>query len=406
MNKNYWTWGRTRPFSRRKLLGGAGALGAGVLIAACGGGGKKNNAASSGVATPAAGASPTSAARAGVAATTAPNVQPSCSTPTDVMGFSTCADVEKAKKEGALVYYSPDVEDKMVAFLKEFHKLFPEIDTGQYQRDQTGRLYAKVTAERQAGIYTADVLALTDYGPALEFVKKKGFVNYVTPSIAAFRPDLRSDPPGLFTWYGILIAGMAYNTSKTSEADAPKSFKDLLDPKWKGAINFKDSASGLEPIQWYMLRKLYGDDFWKKMESQKPRGLSSVTQQYERLISGEDKIIGMAQYDVFLQNKGKGAPIAFVFPEEGVIVGPQLLGVVEKAPHPEAAKLFVDFFLSKAGETLYSQLNFTQTPRADVPAIGGGQPLSDMKIYIPEWPDIVATHDQWLKEWNQLIGLP
>src|SRR5713101_2836674 len=89
--------------------------------------------------------------------------QPSCPHPKEVKGFLTCADVEKAEKEGAVVYYGPDVERQLVGVLTKFNELFPAINTSQYLREQTGRLYAKLNAERQAGTYFADVLSLSDY---------------------------------------------------------------------------------------------------------------------------------------------------------------------------------------------------------------------------------------------------
>ena len=103
--------------------------------------------------------------------TVAQTPQPSCPHPKEVKGFVTCADVEKTEKEGALVYYGPDVERQLVGILTKFHELFPAINTNQYLREQTGRLYAKLNAERQARTYFADVLALSDYAPAFDLIK-------------------------------------------------------------------------------------------------------------------------------------------------------------------------------------------------------------------------------------------
>src|SRR5262249_46314673 len=158
-----------------------------------------------------------------------------------------------------------------------------------------------------------------------------------------------------------------YNTNLVSPAEAPKNWKDLLDPKWRGALNFKDSASGWQGMQWLLLRKMYGERFWKEMEAQRPRGLASVTQQYERLVNGEDKVNGIAQFSAYLMNKEKGAPIAFVFPRDGVLLGPWVTGVVDRAPHPEAAKLYVDWLLSPVGQMAVVKATYLHSLRADVP---------------------------------------
>lgn len=403
-----------------------GSIAIGLLVAACGGGGGSSppattapppaakSAAPAGVqsaptspvapaaASPSGPAGAPKAAASPVAATT---LQPSCANPTEVKGFATCADVAKAEQEGALVYYSPDVEKNMVAFLTAFHELFPKIDTGKYQREQTGRLYAKLTAERQSGSYFDDVLSISDYAPALDFMQKNGYQKYISPQLAAYKLEYMSDPPGLFTWYANVPTGMAINTSVTPASEAPKNWPDLLDPKWQGAINFKDSASGFQAMQWYLFRKMYGPEFWQKMKAQQPRGLASTTQQYERLINREDKVNALAGYNNYLENKAKGAPLEFIIPPDGALVGPLLIGVTDKAPHPEAAKLFLDFMLSQPGQTMVVKESYYHSLRADVAPPAGGRPLSDFKLLIPNWPEFIASHDEFIKEWNDLTGL-
>jgi iron(III) transport system substrate-binding protein len=331
--------------------------------------------------------------------------QPSCPHPKEVKGFLTCADVEKAEQEGALVYYGPDVERQLVGILTKFHELFPAINTNQYLREQTGRLYAKLNAERQAHTYFADVLALSDYAPAFDLIKKHGYTSYVSPQLAAFDKSFLSEPPGLFTWYSLGVAGITYNTDLVSAAEAPKSWKDLLDPKWRAAINFKDSASGLQGVQWFVLRQRYGEKFWQQMAAQKPRTLPSTVQQYERVINREDTIIGLGQYSTYLEFKAKGAPIAFVAPTEGVVSTPAIVGMLEKAPHPEAAKLFIDWFLSPLGQAAHMQLSFAYSPRQDVAPPPGAVPVSEMHILQPDWKEYIASHSKYVREWNALAGM-
>ena len=105
-----------------------------------------------------------------------------------------------------------------------------------------------------------------------------------------------------------------------------------MTPNGARRVNFKDSASGLQGVQWFMLRQLYGDKFWKDMAAQKPRTLPSTVQQYERVINHEDKIIGLGQYSTYLEFKAKGAPLAFVAPTEGVVSTPAIVGILDKAP--------------------------------------------------------------------------
>jgi iron(III) transport system substrate-binding protein len=170
-------------------------------------------------------------------------------------------------------------------------------------------------------------------------------------------------------------------------------------------MNFKDSASGLQGAQWFMLRRLHGDNFWRDMAKQNPRALPSTVQQYERLINREDKIIGLAQYSTFLEFKAKGAPIAFVAPPEGLVGTAQFVGMVSKGPHPEAAKLFLDWFLSPLGQELFAQAFYHHSPRGDVAPPPGGKPLDELKIMVPDWNEYIKAHTQYVREWNALSGL-
>ncbi len=134
------------------------------------------------------------------------------------------------------------------------------------------------------------------------------------------------------------MAGLAYNPKLVSPNEAPKNWPDALNPIFKDAVNTKLSTSGLQDATWYNLRRLYGEDYWTKFATLQPRGFDSYVQQFDRMISGQDKLVHTAQYSAYLQLKAKGAELEFVFPTDGVVVGQSLCGAIEGAPHPEAAE--------------------------------------------------------------------
>ena len=154
-----------------------------------------------------------------------------------------------------------------------------------------------------------------------------------------------------------------------------------------------------------MLHKLYEDNFWRDMAAQNPRALPSTVQQCERLINREDKILGLAQYSTYLEFKAQGAPIALVIPLEGLIGTAQVLGMISKGPHPEAAKLFIDWFLSPLGQGIMSQNFYHHSPRADLEPPPGGKPIRELKIMVPDWNAYIKAHTQYVREWNALSGL-
>ena len=143
-----------------------------------------------------------------------------------------------SEKEGAITLYSPDPEANQAALMAAFHAAFPKINT-TYLRLQTGALYAKLMAERQARTYMPDVLTLTDMTFVLDFQKRKGWMEYASPELAGIAPPYKSKPEGQWMWGGVIVAGIAYNPTTVKPEDVPKSWKDLLNPRWKDSINVK-----------------------------------------------------------------------------------------------------------------------------------------------------------------------
>jgi iron(III) transport system substrate-binding protein len=224
--------------------------------------------------------------------------------------------------------------------------------------------------------------------------------------MAAYKPGFKSNPEGYWTWGGIVTAGIAYNPNLVTAAEAPKTYLDAYDPKWTDAINVKVTISGLQHVTWYMLRNLYGPDYWQHYAALKPRAFDSYVQQFDRLVNGQDKIVMTAQYSGYLIMKAKGAPVEFVVPPEGLIASPQPYGAIAEAPHPNAARLYLDWFLGAPGQAAMAKGLYYHSPREDIDPPPGGVPISHFKILSPEdWEAFQATHTQYVREWDKLVGL-
>ena len=328
-----------------------------------------------------------------------------CDNPKQMQGFKTCANIEKAEAEGAFTMYSTDPEKGQVALLKAFTDQFPKIKTS-YVRLQAGALYAKIRAERNAKSYLADVLVISDMGMVQDFTRLGGFRQYVSPEMAAYKPEYKSRPEGSWTWGCIIASGIAYNPNNVKAEDVPKTWEDLLDPKWKDAMNVKVSNSGLQMSAWYVLKPILGDAYFSKLGEIKPRAFDSYVQQYGRIIDGQDKVIMAAQYSGFVEFKAKGAPVAFVAPATGLPSAQQSVGIVSDAPHPNAAELFLDWFLSPVGQKAYTEVLFNHSPRADVPPPPGALPITEMKLLFPaDYDDFEKKRPEFVKEWDKIVGV-
>ena len=191
------------------------------------------------------------------------------------------------------------------------------------------------------------------------------------------------------------FAGIAYNRTKVTAEQAPKAWKDILNPAYKDGISAKLATSGMQHAQWYMLRKLYGNDFWQEFAKQRPKGFDARAQLFDRLSKGEDRMCVLAEYAGYTLFSEKGAEIEFVAPADGLPATSFFIGVVNRAPHPEAAKLFVDWALSKRGQAVYQnqKILLYGSLRTDADPMPTGKRLSDFKLLFPtDWNDYVASH--------------
>lgn len=326
---------------------------------------------------------------------------------TKVLDFQTNADVAKAEQEGEVVYYGHDGEAGIAVLLEAFRKDFPKIKTS-YVRLQTGALYAKITAERSAGRFGVDVLQLSDISPALDFQKKGGWEQYASPEYAAYKAQDQSTPAGYYGCPGVTFAGICYNRTKVTPEQAPRTWKDLLNPAFKDGISAKLATSGMQHAEWYILRKLYGNDFWQEFAKQRPKGFDARAQLFDRLAKGDDRVCALAEYAGYTLFQEKGAPLEFVAPADGLPAISIYIGVVNRAPHPEAAKLFVDWALSKRGQQVYQnqKILLYGSLRADAGPMPTGKRLADFKLLFPsDWNDFAASHSAFVKEWNSIMGL-
>ena len=329
-------------------------------------------------------------------------------TATKVHDFTTYADIAKAEQEGEFTFYSHDSEPAIAGILEAFSKDFPKIK-GKYVRAQTGTLYSRTIAERSANKFTADVIQFSELTTAADFQKRGGYQNYISPEAEHYSPEHMSDPPGNYFWVGVTFAGLSYNTEKVKPEDAPKSWKDITKPIWLNGTNVKMSNSGMQFVQWYELRKLYGDGFWSEFAKVRPRGFDSRAQQFERLAKGDDKLCVLAEYAGYLLVKAKGAPVEFVAPADGLPATPALCGIADRAPNPEASRLFIDWQMSTRGQN-HQQTNqylYYGSMRKGAPPMPGGWRLSDFKLLTPnkEMDKFVASRDAFNKEWNTMLGL-
>jgi iron(III) transport system substrate-binding protein len=278
--------------------------------------------------------------------------------------------IEGAKKEGAVSIYGSFTGQLQARaegrkFLNRFKEKYPFIDL-QFVNVTGTRVMQRISTEYRAGRYTADVIA-TSALYVYPLVKAGLFGKYASPERDAIAANLK-DAEGYWTSWFVPLYSLAYNTRMISSEEAPKSFDDLLDPKWRGKkIGLEEGNSlkwfmthaarvGREKATAYMQRLATQDPFYKS------GGGSTLSVQL--LVAGEFGIMHAATVHSILDAQKKHAPVAWARTKEPHYAIPALIGIAARSPHPNASKLYVDFVLSQEGQTLLS-------PVAEVPARKG-----------------------------------
>ena len=252
-----------------------------------------------------------------------------------------------AKKEGRLVVYASATAPQLQMYFSAFNKKYPFIKT-EFFRTGKQALLSKVLLEEQAKQRIADVIHTSVIETSI--MKKRGALSKYVPLEAASYPAQYKDPDGL--WTSAYASGtlLGFNSRQVRRAEAPKNYEELLNPRWKNAI-----AIDSNKIEWFaMLLKLKGQAFMEKLAAQQPTVRSGNTLVLQLLAAGEFPVsAGVYEYSVE-DLKTKGAPLDWIGLEP-VITYTVAVSLPSQPPHPNSAKLFIEWLLSKEGQEIVNQ---------------------------------------------------
>jgi iron(III) transport system substrate-binding protein len=313
--------------------------------------------------------------------------------------------VEAARKEGKVVWYISMFDvDTAEQVAKGFEKKYPGIKV-EVVRATAGVVYQRVLQESQAGVFQNDVFSSTEEGHYANF-KEKGLIQpYVPMGADQVLPRFQKiDATGHYHVASVGLILLTYNSEKVSAAEAPKKWKDLLDPKWKGKAAIGHPAFSGYVATWVLsLSKLYGWEYFEQLAKQNPQVGRSINDTVTALASAE-RLVAAGPDLTTLKSKQKGNPVELVYPEDGAVLMTAPSAIMTKAPHPNAAKLFMDFFMTKE----YSEIvvkNGGLPLRPDVAPPKGLQPLTGVKLIRPTLQEIRPGIPQVIEKFRATFGI-
>src|SRR5882724_2584549 len=299
--------------------------------------------------------------------------------------------IEAAKKEGKLFYYTSIDLPLAEKVAKSFEAKFPGIAV-RVERTGAERVFQRIGQEYASRIYAVDVVNSSD---AAHFIvwKRGGLLAPVVPEdVARHYPADHSDPDGMFASFRVTLSAVGYNTSLVRAEDAPRSFGDLLDPRWLGKIVKAHPAySGTIMTATFQIVRELGWQYFEKLARQKVMQVQSATDPPKKLALGERALMADGgEYNLF-QIKESGGPVELVYPTEGIptVVGPN--AVFKNAPNPNAARLFQRYCFSPECQQLIVDFGGLRSMHAQVKEKPGRKPFKEIKTLRE---DAAAVADQ------------
>ena len=287
--------------------------------------------------------------------------------------------IEGAKKEGKVTFYTGLIVDQVVRPVKDaFEKEYPFLQV-EFFRGNADRLAQKMLAEYQAKRYEVDIVSGSS---AATILQRAGVMQrFYSPPIAEYPSELK-DPNGFWGSTNVYFMTLGYNTKMVKANELPKTYEDLLNPRWKGQMMWSTSRGSGAPQFigniFLTMGQEAGKAYLQKLRQQNiAKSTASARQILDLVIAGEYPMaIQIFNHHAYI-SKAAGAPVDWQ-PLEPVTATINSIGLAKNAPHPHAAMLFLDFVLSKKGQKVFQAANYLPA-HPEIPALqadlkpGGGR---------------------------------
>jgi iron(III) transport system substrate-binding protein len=313
--------------------------------------------------------------------------------------------IKAATAEGKVVFYT-SVELKLGEDIaKLFQEKYPGISV-QVERTGSERVFQRIGQEYSSNIHNVDVVNSSDASHFIYWKDHGMLAPFLSADMASEYPASAFDPDGAYASWRVTLSPFVYNTKLVKEADAPKSFKDLLDPKWKGKlVKASPNYSGtIMTSTFATLEALGGWSYFEALAKQDVLQTQSATEPPRKVASGEREVmVDGSEYFVYALID-QGNPLKIVYPAEGVPMITSPAAILKDAPHPNAARLFYAFIFSAPLQQVMVEKGGTRSLDKQVKDRADHTPLTSLKI-LPENPKAVeAKSEEIKKRYRQLFG--
>lgn len=303
-----------------------------------------------------------------------------------------------ARKEGKVVVYNTTVPAEFEKIIQGFRKRYPFLDVESY-RSTSERLLQKILTEVRAGRYLADVYLL---GLEMHLLKDNGLiVPYLSPEREWVKKQYR-DEAGHWTGIYFNLEVIGHNTRRVSPQELPKRWEDLLNPRWKARIGLETGD-----VPWFakilqIMGEERGKDFARKLAKQQMYMRGGHGLMSDLMSAGEFDLTPTSRVNIIEPRKAKGMPVEWMAIEPLAPDHPTAVAIAKNGPHPYAARLFIDFILSKEGQLIVPEI-YRNPTREDVEM---PYPRTrKLKLFDMNWEIVAKNFDRYQAEFNDIFGI-
>jgi len=288
--------------------------------------------------------------------------------------------IEAAKKEGKVSFYTAMDLTLAQRLGRTFEQAFPGI-TARVDRSGAERVFTRIAQEHSSNIFAVDVANTSDLAHVIRWKRDGILAPYLPEEVVKHYPKGYYDPEGFQIVTRVLVSPIGYNTNLVKKEDAPKSFADLLDPKWAGKmVKAHPAYSGTIMNATFQIARDLGWEYLEKLARQRVMQVQSATDTPKKISLGERAVMIDGAGYLVIRYKEEGQPVEIVYPQEGTPVATAPSAVFKAAPNPNAARLFQNWMHSREGQQLVVDYARQYSPHGQTVEKPGVRPLKDIKL--------------------------
>jgi iron(III) transport system substrate-binding protein len=313
--------------------------------------------------------------------------------------------IQAARREGVTVAFYTAMEIPVAESLaKAFEAKYPGISV-LVKRSGAERVFQRIGEEEGVSLYEVDVVCSTDAAHFIHWKRDGLLAPYVPEDAAKFLPPEQIDADGMFASVFALLSPIGYNTKLVAPQEAPKSFLDLLGPKWKGRIvKARPDYSGVILTATFLLARALGWSYFEKLAQQNVTQVLSASEPPKWLARGESAVQADGAGANLLLLKEEGAPVEVVHASEGTPLITAQSAVFQSAPHPNAARLFQSFLFSVEAQQVLVDIYALRSFHAQAREKPGRTPLSDIKVMKSDPVAMEAQREEIEARYARIFG--